>query len=202
MPYTAEHKQRSRTRILESAYRLFITHGYAQTTIDEVMTQAGLTRGAFYAHFSNKDDLYQAAIQHAAETSYVAEQKPDGMDDAQWLSRLLELYMSDAHVAFKGRPCPLASLVTDVTIRDSGVRKSYTDSYKGFNRIINQSLGLTETRTPTSLAVTAMVVGAVAIARAVQDKSLRRQILESCQRQAQTLLGLDVSGKDSQAPGK
>jgi len=191
MPYSPEHKQRSRARILESAYRLFLARGYAQTTIDEVMAEAGLTRGAFYVHFANKDDLYQAAIQHAAETSYVAAQKPEGMSDVQWLSRILEWYLSEAHVAFKGRPCPLASLVTDVTIRDTGVRKSYTDSYKGFNRIINQSLGRPEVRTSTSLAVTAMMVGGVAIARAVQDKALRRELLESCQRMAEELLELN-----------
>ncbi|MDH5361546.1 MAG: TetR/AcrR family transcriptional regulator [Gammaproteobacteria bacterium] len=191
MPYSPEHKQRSRERILESAYRLFITRGYAHTTIDEVMAEAGLTRGAFYAHFANKDDLYQAAIQHAANTSYVAAQRPDGMSEVQWLSRLLKLYLSDAHVAFKGRPCPLASLVTDMTIRDAGVRKSYTESFKGFNRIINQALGKSEVRNATTLAVSAMMVGAVAIARAVQDTSLRRELLASCQHLAVDLLELE-----------
>ncbi|MBD3671213.1 MAG: TetR/AcrR family transcriptional regulator [Gammaproteobacteria bacterium] len=191
MPYSVQHKQQSRKRILESAYRCFMGRGYAQTTIDEVMADAGMTRGAFYAHFSTKDDLYQSAIEYAAMNSYIADQKPDGMSDSNWLSALLKIYLSDAHIAFEGRPCPLAALVNDVAIRDDGVRKSYTHSYKGFNRIVNQSLGQDASRTPTSLAVTAMMIGGVAIARAVEDTGLRRELLESCHALARELLELE-----------
>ena len=59
MPYTAEHKQETRTRIIKSARRLFNRNGFANVSIDEIMSEAGLTHGGFYKHFSAKDDLYE-----------------------------------------------------------------------------------------------------------------------------------------------
>src|SRR5262249_37874111 len=57
MPYTAQHKLATRQKILESARRLFNTKGFAAVSIEEVMTEAGLTHGGFYRHFSGKDEL-------------------------------------------------------------------------------------------------------------------------------------------------
>jgi Bacterial regulatory proteins, tetR family len=62
MPYSAQHKQETRNRILRSARRLFNRKGFAEVTIDEIMAEAGLTRGGFYKHFTSKDDLYSEAI--------------------------------------------------------------------------------------------------------------------------------------------
>ena len=62
MPYTAEHKQETRTRIIKSARRLFNRNGFADVSIGEIMGEAGLTHGGFYKHFAAKEDLYQAAV--------------------------------------------------------------------------------------------------------------------------------------------
>ena len=57
MPWTTEHKQKSREKILSSAARLFTKKGFDAVSIDDVMRLAGLTRGAFYAHFKSKSDV-------------------------------------------------------------------------------------------------------------------------------------------------
>ena len=62
MPYTAEHKQETRTRIIKSARRLFNRNGFADVTIGEIMSEAGLTHGGFYKHFAAKEDLYSVAV--------------------------------------------------------------------------------------------------------------------------------------------
>jgi TetR/AcrR family transcriptional regulator, transcriptional repressor for nem operon len=62
MPYTAQHKHETHNRILRSARRLFNRRGFAEVTIDEIMAEAGLTRGGFYKHFKSKDDLYSEAV--------------------------------------------------------------------------------------------------------------------------------------------
>ena len=62
MPYSAQHKQETRNRILRSARRLFNRRGFAEVTINEIMAEAGLTRGGFYKHFTSKDDLYSEAL--------------------------------------------------------------------------------------------------------------------------------------------
>ncbi len=62
MPYTAAHKQETRQRIVASARRLFNRNGFNDVSIDEIMEDAGLTRGGFYKHFGAKDELYRAAV--------------------------------------------------------------------------------------------------------------------------------------------
>jgi TetR/AcrR family transcriptional repressor of nem operon len=62
MPYTKEHKEKTRTRIVDSARRLINRHGFAGVSIDDIKREAGLTRGGFYNHFRTKDELYVAVV--------------------------------------------------------------------------------------------------------------------------------------------
>ena len=62
MPYSAEHKEGTRQRIVTSAARLFNRKGFAEVTVSEIMTAAGLTHGGFYRHFRSKDELYSEVI--------------------------------------------------------------------------------------------------------------------------------------------
>ena len=62
MPYTNEHKIRTRAKIVESARRLFNRHGFEQVSIERIMSDVGLTRGGFYNHFKSKDQLYAEAV--------------------------------------------------------------------------------------------------------------------------------------------
>jgi len=62
MPYTPDHKRETRRKILESARRLFNKNGFSDVSIDEIMTSAGLTRGGFYRHFRDKDELYAETV--------------------------------------------------------------------------------------------------------------------------------------------
>ena len=65
MPYTHEHKARTRERIVGSARRLFNRHGLTGVSIDDIMADAGLTRGGFYNHFDTKEDLYAEVVTEA-----------------------------------------------------------------------------------------------------------------------------------------
>jgi TetR/AcrR family transcriptional regulator, transcriptional repressor for nem operon len=62
MPYTAEHKARTRARIIEKARVMFNRRGFEQVSIDDIMREAGRTRGGFYNHFASKDELYSEAV--------------------------------------------------------------------------------------------------------------------------------------------
>src|SRR5690242_10475834 len=62
MPYSPKQKRDTREKILESARRLFNRKGYAGVSIEEIMSDAGLTHGGFYRHFARKDELYAAAV--------------------------------------------------------------------------------------------------------------------------------------------
>src|SRR5262245_4767806 len=64
MRYLSDHKDETRQRIVRGAARLFNRKGFTDVTIDEIMTEAGLTHGGFYRHFGGKDELYAEAVRH------------------------------------------------------------------------------------------------------------------------------------------
>jgi len=103
MPYSREHKTKSRVRILNSALRMFSEGGFEQVTIDKVMTHAGLTRGAFYAHFSSKEDLYAKAIHHGIKSSALVSIQPDGAG-LRSLRQLIGAYLCAR--TWMGKPLP------------------------------------------------------------------------------------------------
>ncbi|WP_172597602.1 TetR/AcrR family transcriptional regulator [Sulfuriflexus mobilis] len=192
MPRSVAHKQRSRQKILESAVKLFTHQGFDNTSIDQVMNEAEMTRGAFYAHFSSKSELYQVAILSAALNTRLIQQKPDDMDEQSWLTSLLNGYLSTAHLDFDIAPCPLAFLTTDVAVREPAVRTTYTKVFKGMNkRILNYVKSYSACDENRMLAITAMMIGGVAVARALNDKAMTEQLLESCKVVAQGLLDKD-----------
>jgi len=75
MPYTAEHKARTRAKIVEGARVMFNRHGFEQVSIDDIMQHVGLTRGGFYNHFKSKDELYAEAVQSFTSCNPFARQQ-------------------------------------------------------------------------------------------------------------------------------
>ncbi|MDC8832218.1 TetR/AcrR family transcriptional regulator [Alteromonas gilva] len=189
MPYSKAHKQRTRQIILKHAYTLFSSRGYSAVTIDEVMRDSGLTRGAFYAHFKSKSELYKEALTFSAFNTSLAERKPAEISTSAWLGQLLDQYLSVAHVNGE-RPCPLAFLATDVVSRDTAAKTAYTHTYQNMNKLIwhyaRQNAPCTE---QDILGLTSMIIGAVAVARTIEDQSLVVSMLSACRQQARLILG-------------
>ncbi|MCG8036722.1 MAG: TetR/AcrR family transcriptional regulator [Candidatus Thiodiazotropha taylori] len=192
MPYTAEHKQQSRQRILDSAVRLFLQQGYEKTGISEIMQDAGLTHGGFYAHFNSKGELYIEAMTHAAKNGRFTAHLNSGKQGEAWLQGVLEGYLNLDHVEGDESPCPLAFLVTDIATRESDVRHAYTRIYKSMNRFISRQATEESNRPSDDIyAVTAMMIGGVAISRAIDDPRLAKRLLRSCKQIAGKLLSDD-----------
>lgn len=189
MPYSREHKQQSRARILQSAYRLFSTRGFDNVTVDAVMQDCSLTRGAFYGHFRSKSELYKEALKFAALNSKLADRQPEGLSPWEWLSQLLDGYLSIEHVA-GDRPCPLAFLATDIVSRNKETHETYAHVYSRMNQLILDYAGKhSGTNEQDILSLTSMIIGAVAVSRTIEDKQLVQQILSSCRQQARVILG-------------
>ena len=189
MPYTKEHKDNTRNKILQSAFQLFTAKGFDGVTINELMENCGLTRGAFYAHFTGKSAVYNESLKYAASSSKLSELKPHNISDKVWLAQLLDGYLSLSHV--NGiRPCPLAFLATDIVTQDQETKETYTKVYEDMNKAI-----MTYAKTFYSchqhevLSVTAMVIGAVAISRTLEDQEAILKLLASCRLEAGRILG-------------
>jgi len=189
MPYSKEHKQQTRDKILHSAFNLFTAKGFDGVTVNQLMQSCKLTRGAFYAHFASKAQLYSEAIKYSASSSGLAQLKPDAMTAKQWLGNLLDGYLSIEHVNGT-TPCPLAFLATDIVTRDADARLAYANAYQGMNRrIIQFSNSYTKCDPQQILALTAMIIGTVAIARTMDDEKAIISLLDASRREAGLKLG-------------
>src|SRR5256885_2247547 len=112
MPYTPEQKERTRERILESARCVFNKKGFAQATIGEIMSAAGLSHGGFYRHFRSKAELYAEAIRR-----FLCKEAPKPWQSRQTeptrktrARRVLDAYFSLDHFHDRERCCPLIGL--------------------------------------------------------------------------------------------
>ncbi|HEB66574.1 MAG TPA: TetR/AcrR family transcriptional regulator [Gammaproteobacteria bacterium] len=194
MPYPKDHKARTRQRILESALACFTRHGFAAVSIDQLMAHAGLTRGAFYAHFRSKSEVYAEAIANARHLhrERIAAMLPVDAPARARLRQFVEQYLSREHVNEPNRPCPLACLVTDVASGDAHVRATYTRIFEGMNRLLRE-MQETESDEDTLLAVSAMMIGTVAVCRALDDPALVERLLASSRRQVAELLAIETA---------
>jgi len=175
MPWQPDHKQQSRHRILDAAATLFTTQGFDRVGINDVMQAAGMTRGAFYNHFSSKSELYSAAIRHSGgrRRQMLNATRPN-------LQQMVHGYLSKAHRAGEAIQCPLAYLVTDVAQRDEQVRDAWSDTFKGFVRQLQSDRSPDAPLQPEALQRAATLIGAMAISRTLSDSELSDQLLESC----------------------
>lgn len=171
MAWDQQHKVRSRQRIIDSAARLFTTKGFDHVGIDEVMADAGLTRGAFYSHFSTKVELYSEAIIAGARKGKSLTEHCDCAQD------IIREYLSQEHVAGNVRQCPLAFLVSDISKRDDQIRRTYTRVFAGLVERL-QAAGMDP---QTALQQVVLMIGGVAVSRALDDDELVRKVLKACQ---------------------
>src|SRR2546423_10126447 len=128
MPYSQKHKQHTRERILESARRLFNSKGFCDVSIDQIMTQAGLTHGGFYRHFSGKEELYGEAIRHfmckKAPDPWQAKQAASGVRKTH-AQRIVDAYFSRDHFNDRECCCPLLGMGSDVARSKQAVKVAY-----------------------------------------------------------------------------
>jgi len=192
MPYTKAHKQDTRERILNSAVELFSRQGFDNVSIDDLMQHANLTRGAFYAHFASKSDVYCHAITQATLNAFINHSIHSEFQGEAWLKQFIRIYLDSEHIENRNYPCPLAFMVTDVATSDVNVRSTYTKAYDGFAKALRKhmaqdNLAQTASR-QVSLALSAMLIGSVAIGRALNDVKLRDELLSSSIEVAEQLL--------------
>jgi AcrR family transcriptional regulator len=192
MPYRPEHKAETRARIVESARRLFNRHGFQQVTIDQVMADAGLTRGAFYHHFTSKDGLYAAAVASFATCNPFVAKMAEGeltLDDPHKLARMLvDLYLSDEVLDDINLHCPLYALPSDVARAGLEPQQAYTDLIRGMSEVYRCALKGAGDADRRAESMVSLCVGGMVLARTTNDPGLRRSLRASARHQALALL--------------
>ena len=187
MPYTAEHKEATRRRILESARRLFNDKGFAEVSIDEVMDRAGLTRGGFYRHFRDKSQLYAEAVRWflcAEAPKPWRERRRAGARGKTQAARVVDAYFSRDHFSDRESCCPLLSVPGDIARSDDEVRSAYGAVLEQLVALFEGDLGDRD----EALALAALCVGGMVLARSVEDPALAGAMRRAAYRRAQNVL--------------
>ncbi len=178
MGYPPEHKQQTRTRIVESARKLWKAKGYANVSIGQIMKDAGLTHGGFYAHFKSKDELFaEAALDTETIKRYRALAEDPSVTPISVFEAVLDFYLSAAHRDNPAEGCPLVALSEDAWRMGKGVQGAYTKLTDTAATQLTNVLGGDAALAHTVLAA---MVGAVQLARGVGDEKQSLKILEDC----------------------
>ena len=191
MPYTAEHKQKTRQRIVENARELFNRRGFTEVSIDEIMQRAGLTRGGFYNHFKTKEELYAEAVSLYLHFDPTERWKDIRFDrDAQGAAcarQMVDIYLSTAHLNDLEGQCPLIALSSDAARAGPQVRKAYCALIERMADMLAGGMDTANAR-ERSLAVTALCVGAMVLARTADDPAFADEVRRSSHAVALELL--------------
>ncbi len=177
MRYPDDHKSTVRARIVEAAAQELRRAGVGGVSIPALMRKVGLTHGGFYAHFRDRDELVAEAVTHAAQQTGegVFARAPD-------LDAALELYLSSGHVEHPEAGCVIASLGPEGTRQSGPLRRAFAEAARGLLQHVEarRSPGRA-TREPSdaALALAAGMVGAVVLARLVDDPALAARILRA-----------------------
>jgi TetR/AcrR family transcriptional repressor of nem operon len=192
MPYAADHKDKTRARIVDSARVLFNRHGFESVSIDDVMKNAGLTRGGFYHHFSSKQSLYAAAVTSFTSCNPFAErleQNPKQRSPRQLAQLLVDTYLSDETLADVDKHCPLIALPSDVARAGLQPRAAYTQLVESMLEIFRAAFPKSDRQGKRKAQlIVNLCVGGMLIARTTDEPTLRKQLRAAARSEALRLL--------------
>lgn len=178
--------------IVGTAARAIRRSGYDGTGVADIMKEAGLTHGGFYAHFPSRTALLaEAADRAGADSTAQLRRIIDGLPPAKALDALIDHYLSDAHLKATELGCPLAALACETPRQAPEVRAAATRRLNETVDLVAQllpGLGRAEARTQ-AMAVLSCLVGAMVLARAADDPKLARAVRQACRQQLKQRLG-------------
>jgi TetR/AcrR family transcriptional repressor of nem operon len=182
---TPNRKEVTHERIVETAARAIRRSGYDGASVADIMQEAGLTHGGFYAHFPSRQAmLAEAADRAGAEAVAASARIVAAAPPAEALRSLLCSYLSKAHVDNADTGCPVAALGSEMPRQAPEVRRAAT-------RRIKEMIDLVARQSPEwgqpgaherALAVVATMVGSLMLARAVDDPKLSDALLDAARK--------------------
>jgi TetR/AcrR family transcriptional regulator, transcriptional repressor for nem operon len=188
--YSQEHKDATRRRIIETAGRRFKQDGIDASGIATLMADAGLTNGAFYAHFDSKDDLVATVVAEEVgrQATAFAELPPGRVA----LEAFVSWYLSRDHRDHRDTGCPSAALLDEIGRCGKETKRAYTKGAKTILDEISRRLAPEDPGSArgTALALYAMMVGTMQLARALSDRKLSDAVLDEGIRSAHAMLAV------------
>jgi TetR/AcrR family transcriptional regulator, transcriptional repressor for nem operon len=179
MARSQAEKEATHRRIVKAAAAQIRRDGVDAVRVSELMREAGLTHGGFYRHFGSREDLIDEAIDAALTDGSRQADTGESLEPGAELAQIIDGYVSKAHRDNPQVGCAVAALPTDVSRCGSRARHAYSRQVR---RYIDRLVGLIrqaepETKRDEAILTLSALVGAVAMARAVDDPELSDEIL-------------------------
>jgi TetR/AcrR family transcriptional regulator, transcriptional repressor for nem operon len=186
--YGKEHKQVTRQRIIQTAGRRLKQDGIDGSGVATLMADAGLTNGAFYAHFASKDDLVASAV--ADQLREQGESLGAVAPGRAGVEQYVRAYLSAEHRDNPADGCPSAALLEEIARGSDATRRAYTD---GLLAIFDDITARLNPHDPPSarvqaLSIFALMTGTLQLSRALADRKLADQVLDQGLHNALALL--------------
>ena len=189
MRYKSNQKAKAREAILQAGARTLRTNGFNGIGVDGIAASAGVTSGAFYSNFSNKEALLQEVIEACLGEPFI---DPDNGSLAERQARLKEwlaMYISAEHRTDPASGCVMPTLSADVARANPEIRAVYGRRMRALVRKMSKVLdGAEPDREKRAWSIIAIMVGAIAISRAMPDGKAAYQALEAALQAAIALI--------------
>ena len=168
MAYPPRHRLETKEKIIRSARRLFNRHGFDTVSIDDVMADAGLTRGSFYSYFESKGDLYAEAVTHILDEKQLL--SSDGVSiDPRAINNAAQFirdYLSLEHFEDIDGTCPLIALPIEFLREEPRVRQAFETVLRVMIDVFEQALQRDgQAARSRARAIAALCVGGMVLAR-------------------------------------
>jgi len=190
MGHSKADKDESHDRIVQVAAARFRETGVDGVGVADLMKDAGLTHGGFYRHFDSRDELVAEAIERALmEGGRVVEALANSKHSS--LATLVDGYLSAAHRDGLAASCAVTTLAGDVARSNDRARSAYTRQVGAYLELLTRLIAGDKEKLRRAKAIAALstLVGAVSMARAMNDEKLSREILKSAADELKTQLG-------------
>lgn len=175
-------KEATHQRIVEAAARAIRRSGYDGTGVADIMKEAGLTHGGFYAHFASRDALLAEAVRWAGRDSAARLQHGTQLRQtrgASALRALIEGYLGDAHLVAAEAGCVVAALCSEMSRQAPEVRAASGERVQGLIERVRDALPAHAAGSPAAMTIASTMVGALQLARAQPDPRQAKAMLKS-----------------------
>ena len=173
--------EENRQKVIDVASRLFREHGFDGIGLKDLMEGAGLTQGAFYKQFASKDDLVAQASSRAFEKAFSRWTAAAVANPEDPLAAVMAFYLSMGHREERMDGCPIVALGSDAARQGTNVKASFEAGIKAHLEILGPMVAETKGKAAKSkaMAILSLMVGALVLARAVNDERLSKQFLQA-----------------------
>lgn len=191
MPYPRGHRAEVKSKIINSARKLFNRYGFESVSLHQVMAGAGLTHGGFYSYFNSKSDLY-AEVLGCFFTDPNWKSCWEGVEvdlsSTDVGSQVVRAYLSRQHFDDVENSCPMVALPTDVARSGVTARRAFETVFRAMVSVLERSLGHNgQHRRATAQGIGALCIGGMIVARTIVDPALADEVRASCMHVAHEL---------------